>query len=144
MPALTEQNLTAHALRMKGVPETDIAAAIGNPERMKQLIYQTFGAGSANAPATPTICGRAVRRLNRWCSRRSSTARAIGSPQACRAGRKRRAEIHSRQHPAVFEACRHSIWTMKATKIPRPINQLIPGRRAGLTFCSKVCASYAS
>jgi hypothetical protein len=51
-PQLTAQNLTAHALRMKGVPETDIAAAIGNPERMKQLIYQTFGAGSAKAPAT--------------------------------------------------------------------------------------------
>jgi hypothetical protein len=52
-PGLTDQNLTAHALRMKGVPDADIATAIGNPERMKQLIYQTFGAGSANAPATP-------------------------------------------------------------------------------------------
>jgi hypothetical protein len=45
------QNLTEQALRARGVPEPDIAAAIGNPERMKQLIYQTFGAGSARAPA---------------------------------------------------------------------------------------------
>jgi hypothetical protein len=45
------QNLTEQVLRARGVPEPDIAAAISNPERMKQLIYQTFGAGSAKAPA---------------------------------------------------------------------------------------------
>jgi hypothetical protein len=32
---------------MRGVPDADIAAAAGNPERMKQLINQNFGPGSA-------------------------------------------------------------------------------------------------
>jgi hypothetical protein len=44
-------NLTAQVLRAKGVPETDIAAAIGNPGLMKQLIYRNFGPGSAGTPA---------------------------------------------------------------------------------------------
>jgi hypothetical protein len=35
-PRPAEQNLTVRALRMKGVPEADIAAAGGNPELMKQ------------------------------------------------------------------------------------------------------------
>jgi hypothetical protein len=46
----TAQNLTARALRMRGVPEADIAAAIGNPDLMKQLVYQNYGPGSAVAP----------------------------------------------------------------------------------------------
>jgi hypothetical protein len=50
-PKPITQNLTEQALRARGIPEPDIAAAIGNPERMKQLIYQTFGAGSAKASA---------------------------------------------------------------------------------------------
>jgi hypothetical protein len=50
-PAPPAQNLTAQALRMKGVSEADIAAAIGNPELMKQLIIQHFGPGSAGAAA---------------------------------------------------------------------------------------------
>jgi hypothetical protein len=37
---------------MKGVPEADIAAAFGNPERMQQLIYRTYRPDSAQAPAT--------------------------------------------------------------------------------------------
>jgi hypothetical protein len=45
-PALPEQNLTVRALRMKGVADPDIAAAIGNPERMQQLINQNFRPGS--------------------------------------------------------------------------------------------------
>jgi hypothetical protein len=45
-PALPAQNLTVQAFRRKGVPDAEIAAAIGNPERMKQLINQHFGAGS--------------------------------------------------------------------------------------------------
>jgi RHS repeat-associated protein len=50
-PARPAQNLTAQALRMKGVPEADIAAATGNPDLMKQLIIQHFGPGSAGTPA---------------------------------------------------------------------------------------------
>jgi hypothetical protein len=50
-PKPITQNLTEQALRARGVAEPDIAATIGNPERMKQLIYQTFGAGSAKAQA---------------------------------------------------------------------------------------------
>jgi HNH endonuclease len=50
-PTPTAQNLTAHTLRTKGVPETDIAAAIGNPELMRWLINRNFGPGSAEAPA---------------------------------------------------------------------------------------------
>jgi hypothetical protein len=49
--APTTQNLTTQALRMKGVPEADIAAATGNPEMMKQIIIQHFGPGSAGAAA---------------------------------------------------------------------------------------------
>jgi hypothetical protein len=41
------QNLTARVLRIKGVPEADIAAAIGNPARMQQLIARTYGPGAA-------------------------------------------------------------------------------------------------
>jgi hypothetical protein len=44
-----KENLTARALRMKGVPEADIAAAAAAPELMKQLITQHFGPGSAAA-----------------------------------------------------------------------------------------------
>jgi hypothetical protein len=51
-PGLTDQNLTVNALRNRGVPEADIAAAAGNPELMKQLINQNFGPGSARAPAS--------------------------------------------------------------------------------------------
>jgi hypothetical protein len=50
-PAPPAQNLTAQALRMKGVSEADIAAAIGNPDLMKQLIILHFGPGSAGAAA---------------------------------------------------------------------------------------------
>jgi hypothetical protein len=50
-PAPTTQNLTTQALRMKGVPEADIAAATGNPDLMKQLIIQHFGPGSTGTPA---------------------------------------------------------------------------------------------
>jgi RHS repeat-associated protein len=49
-PAPTTQNLTTRALRMKGVPDADIAAATGNPELMKQLIIRHYGFGSARAP----------------------------------------------------------------------------------------------
>jgi len=47
VPGMTDQNLTVSALRMRGVPEPDIAAAVGNPNKMKQLINQNFGPGSA-------------------------------------------------------------------------------------------------
>jgi hypothetical protein len=49
-PTRAPQNVTAQALRMKGVPEADIAAAIGNPEVMRQLIIQHYVPGSARAP----------------------------------------------------------------------------------------------
>jgi hypothetical protein len=44
-PVPTAQNLTAQALRTKGVPEGDLAAATGNLELMKQLIIQHYGPG---------------------------------------------------------------------------------------------------
>jgi hypothetical protein len=48
-PKLTAGNLTAHALRMKGVPEADIADAIGNPEKIRQLIHQNYGPRPSDA-----------------------------------------------------------------------------------------------
>jgi hypothetical protein len=49
--AVPPQNQTARLLRMKGVPEATIAAAIKNPELMRQLINQIFRSGSAGGPA---------------------------------------------------------------------------------------------
>jgi hypothetical protein len=49
-PALPLQNLTMHALRMKGVPEADIGAAINDPGRMQELLNQLYGRRSAIAP----------------------------------------------------------------------------------------------
>jgi hypothetical protein len=43
-------DLTAQALRMKGVPEAGIAAATSNPKLMNQLIIQNFAPGSAGGP----------------------------------------------------------------------------------------------
>jgi hypothetical protein len=42
-PALTVQNLTTHVLRMKGVPEADIGAAISDPAKMQNLLNQVYG-----------------------------------------------------------------------------------------------------
>jgi hypothetical protein len=42
-PALTVQNLTTHVLRMKGVPEADIGAAISDPAKMQNLLNQLYG-----------------------------------------------------------------------------------------------------
>jgi len=55
-PQLPPQNLTMHALRMKGASEPHIAAATDNPELMRQLIYRNFGPGSAvtGAPSAST------------------------------------------------------------------------------------------
>jgi hypothetical protein len=39
------QNLTAHVLRMKGVPEADIGAAINDPAQMRNLLNQLYGSG---------------------------------------------------------------------------------------------------
>jgi hypothetical protein len=50
-PAVPYQNVTARALRMKGVPEADIAAAIGHPELMRQFVNQVLRPGSAGTPA---------------------------------------------------------------------------------------------
>jgi hypothetical protein len=44
------QNLTAHVLRMKGVPEADIAAAINDRGRMQELLKQLNGRRSVIAP----------------------------------------------------------------------------------------------
>jgi hypothetical protein len=60
-PRPAEQNLTVRALRMKGVPEADIAAAGGNPELMKQLIHQNFAPGSAAAQsASPSAAAAPI------------------------------------------------------------------------------------
>src|SRR5882757_6303756 len=49
-PAPAVQNLTTHALRMKGVPEADIGAAINDPARMKDLLNRYYG----RPPVIPT------------------------------------------------------------------------------------------
>jgi hypothetical protein len=49
-PALPVQNLTTHVLRMKGVPEADIAAAINDPGTMQGLLNQLYGRRSMIAP----------------------------------------------------------------------------------------------
>jgi hypothetical protein len=60
-PTPPAQNLTSQALRMKGVPEADIAAATGNPEMLRQLIMKNYGPSSALAPVrtgyTPLVSG---------------------------------------------------------------------------------------
>jgi hypothetical protein len=66
-PALPEQNLTVRALRMKGVTDADIAAGIGNPERMKQLINQNFGPGSVGTEsATPGAAVAPIGEKRAW------------------------------------------------------------------------------
>jgi hypothetical protein len=42
-PTLPVQNLTTRALRMKGVPEADISAAVNNPTQMKNLLNRYYG-----------------------------------------------------------------------------------------------------
>ena len=42
-PALPVENLTTRTLRMKGVPEADIAAAIGHPGKMQEVLNQYYG-----------------------------------------------------------------------------------------------------
>jgi hypothetical protein len=44
------QNLTAHALRMKGVSEPGIAAAINDPAQMMDLLNQLYGRRSMIMP----------------------------------------------------------------------------------------------
>lgn len=52
--ASAAQNLTTESLRTKGVPDADVAAAIGNPELMRQLINWNFGPGSNGTSSAPT------------------------------------------------------------------------------------------
>jgi hypothetical protein len=42
-PALPVENLTTRVLRMKGVPEADIGAAINNPAKMQDILSQYYG-----------------------------------------------------------------------------------------------------
>lgn len=49
-PAPAVQNLTAHVLRMKGVPEAVIGAAINDPAQMQGLLNQLYGRRSMVAP----------------------------------------------------------------------------------------------
>jgi hypothetical protein len=44
------QNLTTHVLRMKGVPEAGIGAAINDPAQMQGLLKQLYGRHSVVAP----------------------------------------------------------------------------------------------
>ncbi len=43
------QNLTVQALRMKGVPESGIAAAINDPAQMRDLLNRLYGGGPMTA-----------------------------------------------------------------------------------------------
>jgi hypothetical protein len=47
---LTVQNLTTHVLRMKGLPEADIGAAINDPAKMQNLLNQLYGRRPMKAP----------------------------------------------------------------------------------------------
>jgi hypothetical protein len=49
VPGLTTENLTVHALRMKGVPDADIAAAINDSGKLQQLLNQIYGPASSIA-----------------------------------------------------------------------------------------------
>jgi hypothetical protein len=49
-PPLTVQNLTTHVLRMKGVPDADIGAAINDPAKMQNLLNQLYGRRPTIAP----------------------------------------------------------------------------------------------
>jgi hypothetical protein len=58
----TVQNLTTHALRIKGVPEADIAAAINDPRQMSDLLNQLYGHRSMTADGdTDALTNRARR-----------------------------------------------------------------------------------
>jgi hypothetical protein len=48
-PKPAAPNLTVHALRMKGVSESDIAAALDSPAVMQQLVTRNFGPGANSA-----------------------------------------------------------------------------------------------
>jgi len=73
-------NLTARALRMKGVPEADIAAAIKQPELMKALINGNDGSASAPTPLAPGMKGAPESHDNplKGMSPASSTGDAAG------------------------------------------------------------------
>jgi hypothetical protein len=47
-PAPPASNLTVQALRRKGVPESDIAAAVNNPDLLKHLIIQHYRPASGS------------------------------------------------------------------------------------------------
>jgi hypothetical protein len=63
-PAPPAPNLTVRALRMKGVPEADISAAMGSPELMKQLVIQHYGPSSTWAPALHRADANSSAQLN--------------------------------------------------------------------------------
>jgi hypothetical protein len=48
-------NVTADALRLKGVPKANIAATLGNHGRTHQLISPAYGPGSTKAVASPSF-----------------------------------------------------------------------------------------
>jgi hypothetical protein len=50
-PMPTSQNLTARVLRLKGVPEADIAAGMNDPDLMRQIIIQHYAPGSSGVLA---------------------------------------------------------------------------------------------
>jgi hypothetical protein len=77
-PKLPGQNLTVRTLRMKGVPEADIAAAFGNPERMQQLIYRTYRPGPASTGTQSVSSSAAVTPIGDECqpSRRCAAFRS--------------------------------------------------------------------
>ena len=56
-PAPMVENLTTRTLRMKGVPEADIAAAINDPGKMQDLLNQRYGRRSMTAPGAGSSLG---------------------------------------------------------------------------------------
>ncbi len=81
-------NLTAQALRMKGVPEADIAAAIRQPELMKALINGDDGSASAPTPLAPGMKGAPESHDNplKGMSPASSGAASLNAKNRTRSG----------------------------------------------------------
>jgi hypothetical protein len=63
MLAPTTRNLTVQVLRMKGVPDADIASAISDPAKMQDLLNQIYGRRSRVGPGgdSEAFYGRAGR-----------------------------------------------------------------------------------
>jgi hypothetical protein len=80
-PSPPPENQTARALRMRGVPEADVAAAMSDPERLQQLINQIYHSDAAAAQSALPSAAAPAADDTRWASR-APTAPMVLPPQA--------------------------------------------------------------